>query len=707
METPLENMPDQSDSPPPTHPPSFPPAADSPTSLRQREARLQLHMDALSQLAQNPVIAQGNLQEALRHITETSARTLGVERTSIWFYTAERTSIICHDLYRLSHNNHSRGEELLVQDFPQYFRALELNRVITADDARVNPHTYEFADPYLEKFGIYAMLEAPIRHRQYVVGVICHEAIEPRHWHLEDQQFVGSVADFISLALESAERRQIEESLRESEEQYRLVAEYAGDGLLTFDTSGYITFTNSHMSSLTGYESHELLGEPVAKLLPNDNLAEFLALLRRLSSIKQNETPVRLGLVHHEGHTLTVEMALTQFQRQGDVFYLAVMRDVTEREQREQALRASEERYRRMVEVSPDGIAIIQHGRVCFVNHALSTILGAPTAESLLNQEWLSFIHPEDKSQERLRFQQLSQGQDILPTTSAKYLRRDGTAVTVEVSAATIEFQHAPAVQLYVRDVTERRQVEEALRQSQKMESLGVLAGGVAHDFNNLLVAMLGQTSLALRYITAENRAYTHIKKAMKAAKRASDLTRQLLAYSGRGQFENAIIDLNQLITENLHLFEVAIPKHITLTTELSADLPLIEADTGQMQQVFMNLLINASEAIGDAPGHIQVRTQTYLIDDEEHAYWNGFQALRHGRYIRVDVSDNGCGMDEATRNKIFDPFFSTKNSGHGLGLAAVMGILRGHNGGLTVTSTAEVGTTFSFLIPEATTQTA
>ncbi|MCP5101307.1 MAG: response regulator [Chloroflexi bacterium] len=251
---------------------------------------------------------------------------------------------------------------------------------------------------------------------------------------------------------------------------------------------------------------------------------------------------------------------------------------------------------------------------------------------------------------------------------------------------------------------SERRRAEDALRHSQKVESLGVLAGGVAHDFNNLLVAILGQTSLTLAKLPEDHEVVNHITKAVNASKRAADLTRQLLAYSGHGKFEIQTINLNELIRENLHLFTVAVPKFIRLDSDLAEMVPLIDADPGQMQQVVMNLILNAADAIGMEKGTIFVCTQPRWISESETEVWQGMgMKLAAGHYVSLIVEDTGCGMDAETVSRIFDPFFTTKPTGRGLGLAAVMGIVRGHQGGVRVESEVDKGTKFHLIFPAGT----
>jgi PAS domain S-box-containing protein len=251
------------------------------------------------------------------------------------------------------------------------------------------------------------------------------------------------------------------------------------------------------------------------------------------------------------------------------------------------------------------------------------------------------------------------------------------------------------------RDVTERRQTMRAMHRAQKMESLGILAGGIAHDFNNLLVAMLGQASLAQAQLQEGEPAYKHVSKVVQAAEQAANLTRQLLAYSGGGQFTIKPLQLNKLIGESIDLLKVALPKPISLDLDLMPSLPFIEADMTQIQQVLMNLIINAAEAIGEQPGTIRVGTAVYSVTQQDRRFWRYTdQPLAENRYVKLLVQDSGDGIAEETIPRIFDPFFTTKFTGRGLGLAAVLGIVRSHHGGLLVESKPGSGTVFELLFP-------
>jgi PAS domain S-box-containing protein len=255
-----------------------------------------------------------------------------------------------------------------------------------------------------------------------------------------------------------------------------------------------------------------------------------------------------------------------------------------------------------------------------------------------------------------------------------------------------------------VRDITERKRAEEQrlafernMLETQRRESLGVLAGGVAHDFNNLLTTILGNAGLALMDLPLGSPLRGSIKQIESAAERAADLTRQMLAYAGKGRFLIQRVDLNSMIQENLRLLGASIGAGIALRYSLAPDLPPIEGDIAQIRQVLMNLIINAAEAIGDQDGTIVLRTGLYEGDRTQ------LDALGiTGACVALEVADTGHGMDEATLTRIFDPFFTTKFTGRGLGLAAVQGIVRSHSGALRVASRPGHGSTITILLPAA-----
>jgi PAS domain S-box-containing protein len=250
-------------------------------------------------------------------------------------------------------------------------------------------------------------------------------------------------------------------------------------------------------------------------------------------------------------------------------------------------------------------------------------------------------------------------------------------------------------------DITQRKADEETLRQAQKLESLGVLSGGIAHDFNNLLTVILGNANLGSLHLPPESPALPYLKQIEGATVRASDLTRQLLAYAGKGRLEFIEVDLNRLVEEMTQLLSVSISKKALVRYDLVPGLPRISADPSQVQQLIMNLVTNASEAIGpEKEGLISVRTGLQVVDEATRVGLLPTLPLEPGAYLTLEVSDTGCGMSPDVRERIFDPFFTTKFTGRGLGLSAMLGILRGHRGSLKVYSEVGRGSVFKLYLP-------
>jgi len=252
----------------------------------------------------------------------------------------------------------------------------------------------------------------------------------------------------------------------------------------------------------------------------------------------------------------------------------------------------------------------------------------------------------------------------------------------------------------YRKAAIERRNFEKQMQHAQKLESLGVLAGGIAHDFNNILMAILGNINIALMDLSPVNPVYSNIRAVETAAKRAADLAKQMLAYSGKGKFLVETVNLNEAIDEMTHILEVSISKKVEIHYHYEDDLPLIEADATQITQIIMNLVTNASDAIGSSEGTISITTGTIECDDSYLASTYINETVEPGRYVYLEVSDTGCGMDTDTLKKLFDPFFSTKFTGRGLGLSAVLGIIRGHRGTIKVYSEPDNGTSIKVLFP-------
>jgi len=272
--------------------------------------------------------------------------------------------------------------------------------------------------------------------------------------------------------------------------------------------------------------------------------------------------------------------------------------------------------------------------------------------------------------------------------------------LTITMDPVADEERHFGGAVCILADVTERRSFEEQLRHTAKLESIGVLAGGIAHDFNNLLTGILGNSSLLLEALPPRAPEREMADEILKASQSAADLTRQILAYSGKGRFVMSPVDLSDIALASRSFVRRFIPGRVELIYETASDLPPIQADPAQMQQLMMNLIINAAESFGDnGRGSVTVRTGVEYLDED---FFRPGEKCPAGEYVTLVVSDTGSGMDEATQSRIFDPFFTTKFAGRGLGLSAVHGILRGHSGLLRLESAPGRGTTFRLYFPAA-----
>jgi PAS domain S-box-containing protein len=315
-----------------------------------------------------------------------------------------------------------------------------------------------------------------------------------------------------------------------------------------------------------------------------------------------------------------------------------------------------------------------------------------PGAFKCTFEGFLEGVHPDDRPRVLSTIQRaIGSGEEY--AIEYRSLRADGTAMWLEGRGRVFyDDQGQPAWMSGIcMDVTERRQLQEQLRQTQRLESVGLLAGGVAHDFNNLLTGILGNASLAAAGLEPTNRVQAYLEDVISASRRAARLTQQLLAYAGKGRVVSEHLDLSKLVEDLVPLVRPSMPAGVQLALDL-APAP-IEADAGQIHQIVMNLVINASEAI-DGTGTVELKTSVETADAR------ACHGLAPGRYACLTVRDTGCGMDEATLARIFEPFFSTKFTGRGLGLAAALGIVHAHQGAITVESAPGRGTTFTVWLP-------
>ncbi len=369
--------------------------------------------------------------------------------------------------------------------------------------------------------------------------------------------------------------------------------------------------------------------------------------------------------------------------------------------QSNEALRRSEDNLQRIMSAIPACATVTDaDGNVLWFNEQTKHVLDIEADEVLGANMWQFFS--SEKSNESVLETLRAEGQ--LRDTEFVFKTSKGDQRWGRLNIVPLIYNGQQASLDVLEDIHEYKQAQESLQQVQKWEGLAVLAGGVAHDFNNLLVGIMGHASILEQRLKGDPASLKHVSKLMSAARRSADLTKQMLAYSGRGQFVTRAVDFNEVIRENIGLIYASTSHAVLVDTDLRDSLPTIMADPTQMQQVVMNLAINAAQAIDDKrEGLITFQTDISSIHELrlEGAKWSSqVGTFKDQMYVVIEIADNGTGMDQQTLVRVFEPFFSTKSQGSGLGLAAVQGILRGHNGVMRVRSTPGQGTTFQLMLP-------
>ncbi|MGC9951969.1 MAG: PAS domain S-box protein [Bryobacteraceae bacterium] len=503
-------------------------------------------------------------------------------------------------------------------------------------------------------------------------------------------------------------QKRFEQVLRENEERaQRELAELehiyqtAPVGLCLIDADLRYLRINERLAAINGLPADDHLGRTVWEVIP-EAASFFVPLLRR---IMESARPVldwqfRTGKSAAGGPRDLLASYYPVTAASGKTVGVAgVVQEITELKRVERALRESEQRFRALIENSADGFVLLgSDGKLLYTG---PPILGYEGQE-FRSRDVFDLLHPDERAGLPEAFAAFINSPGAVLTSEHRVRHKDGSWRWIEaVSKNLLHDRVIGGIVVNYRDVTERKRLEDQFRQTQKLESIGVLAGGVAHDFNNLLTGVLGNATLAADLLGPDHAGRSHVDEVIRAAESAAHLTRQLLAYSGKGRFVIQPVDLSDLTREMTALVRTSIPRTVELRLDLAADLPAVEGDRGQLQQLIMNLVINGAESIPpDQPGSVVVATNVQSIDRESALGEVAGAGLQPGLYVALEVRDSGRGMDRETQSKIFDPFFTTKFSGRGLGLSAVQGIVRGHKGAIQVRSTPGQGTAFQVLLP-------
>jgi PAS domain S-box-containing protein len=590
-------------------------------ALRERERRLLRQNEALVNLARSETVAAGDLKRAVQEITEMSAYALETERTSVWLFDDLRSKIRSIDLYDRTALKHSEGTELLAKDYPSYFEALEKEHTIAAHEAHADPRTREFSSSYLTPLGITSMLDAPIRLDGQMVGVLCHEHVGlPRHWTLDEQNFAGSIADLVSLAFEKAERKRAEDNLRRSEEYYRSLIENALDVVTIIDAGGIIRYLSPSAERVLGYKPEEVVGKRGRTYFHPDDVEYADSVLKQFLQNPSKPVYAEFRVLHKNGSYRTMQFIGKNLLNNSAVAGIVVnYRDVTE----------------------------------------------TRIAEKLLEEYRLNL---ENKVLDRTR----------------------------ELNEKNEALQNA---------MGQLKNTQQELVMHSKMAALGSLVAGVAHEVNNPIGAVNSAADVSIRCVDKlihwletsqsleelkSNPQFCQVLDYLKqnnqitatAGSRIAKIVRSLKNFARLDEAEFQEANLHEGIESTLTLVHHELKNKATVIKEFG-ELPLVHCYPNQLNQVFMNLFVNAAQAI-EKEGVIKIKTSS----EGSHAY--------------VKISDTGKGIPPENLPRIFDPGFTTKGVGvgTGLGLSISYNIIQKHKGEIKVDSEVGKGTEFTIKLP-------
>lgn len=487
--------------------------------------------------------------------------------------------------------------------------------------------------------------------------------------------------------------KQTENALRESEEKYRLLFENVSDIIFSYDREFRILSISPALKRILGYEPEDFIGKSFQSfgVLPPEYLGKAFSNATRLFDGERVESSI-FEFIVRDGTRRFMEISGTPVFRNGQVESVtAVARDITERKRTEDALRESEEKYRLLFNTSPDSVNInrLEDGLYVDINDGFTKLTGF-TSEDVIGRTPLEINIWNDPADRQKLVQGLRE-KGYYENLEARFRVKDGSIGTGLMSARIISLNGIPYIISITRDITERRRMEEELLKADKLESIGIFAGGIAHDFNNILTSIIGNISLARMNLKPGTRVFDLLSSAETASMRARGLTGQLLTFARGGTPVKETASISRLIEESS--LSVLQGSKSRCEFSIAEDLWPVEADPGQISQVISNIVINANQAMPEG-GIIRITAEN-LMPEKIHEI-----PVKPGRYIRISIKDQGMGIAEKHLSKIFDPYFTTKNEGSGLGLAAAYSIIKKHSGHISVDSLMGAGTTFHVYLP-------
>ena len=525
----------------------------------------------------------------------------------------------------------------------------------------------------------------------------------------EKNEIIGVTA----FAQNITERNRAEEALRESEERYRILIEAAdrsGQAVIVHqkknEEEAICVFSNHTAVKITGYEQEELSTLSWFNILHPDYRDGAKARYKKRMDGEDIPGIFVLSIIRKDGSEVLVEGSSIRTEFQDKSALVTFFRDISERKNAEEALQAGEERYRRLIELNPDGIYVSRKGKIIYVNQATIDIWGAKSEDELIGKTIFDLIHPDFRETAKQRYRLMTEQGISVPLIDFLFLRLDGGETHVQAIASPVIFRGETAILTAVRDITEQKRaeaekgrLESQLQQAQKMESIGTLAGGIAHDFNNILSPIMIHSEMAMMDLPAESPLQKSVKQIYKAGERARDLVKQILTFARMGGDNKAPISITLILKEAIKLLRSTIPTTIDIQYGIETEQDTVLADPTQINQIVMNLCTNAAYAMREKGGVLELILAAEHINKD---YVNRFGDLNPGHYLRLSIRDTGSGIDPEIIDRIFEPYFTTKGPGEGtgMGLALIHGIVKSYGGDIAVASERGKGTTFHVMLP-------
>lgn len=502
----------------------------------------------------------------------------------------------------------------------------------------------------------------------------------------------GKLIAGIEVVRDITERKQAEKSLRESKEFIENIIESMNDGFSVLDANGIRIMANNAFYKMMGFSKDELIGSgPPYPFWPPECIKEIQEEFNKMKRGEAQDFELTFMRKNGERFPVLISSSTIKNEHGKIISHLIIIKDITERRQALNALKESEEKFREVAEQSPNMIFINKKGRIAYANKKCEEVMGY-RREEFYSQgfDFFTLIAPEYINLVRENFSRHMKGKEIVPYEYA-LITKEGKKIEAIITTKLIKYEGEKSILGIVTDITDRKKKESEFLRTEKLESLGILAGGIAHDFNNILTAIIGNIGLAKMYAKPGLEVYDILTEVEKASLRAKNLTTQLLTFSKGGMPAKKTASLSKLMQDSA-AFALS-GSNVKCEFSIQNDIYPVEVDENQIGQTLQNLIINAQQAMPSG-GIIRIGAKNIVIGSEDTL------ALKKGNYIKISISDKGIGIPEEYLQKIFDPYFTTKQGGSGLGLATAFSIIKKHDGHITVESKLGYGTTFYIFLP-------